>query len=127
MGEPILTRDHYHLTNIVSAYWQGNGSNFQNVIVLTNYVPSGVERRDRENIFSNEPLYLLRGIPPSLLVEGYFNSVLANTEATEHPNYKRGLEEFIRGFDLVGMRETSHERVTHTHYARRGVSRIDRI
>jgi len=44
-----------------------------------------------------------------------------------HPNYSRDLQEFIRGFDLVDMWETSQERATYTHYTSRGALRIDRI
>jgi exonuclease III len=70
---------------------------FQNVTIVNMYGPSGAERRrDRENFFSNELPYLLRDIPPSLLVGGDFNCVLANIDATGHPNYSRALQEFIK-------------------------------
>ena len=96
---------------------------FQNVTIVNIY---GAERRDRGNFFSNELPYLLRDIPPSLLVGGDFNSVLTNIDATGHPNYSRAQQEFIRGFDLLDMWETSQERATYTHTSR-GASRIDRI
>jgi exonuclease III len=83
---------------------------FQNVTIVNIYAPSGNERRrGRENDLSNELPYLLRDIPPSLLVGGDFNSVLTNLDATRHPNYSRALQEFIRGFDLLDMRETSQQ------------------
>jgi len=102
-------------------------SDFQNVTIVNIYAPSGAERRmrDRENIFSNELRYLLRGIPPSLLVGGDFIIVLTDMDATGHPNYSRTLQEFIRGFDLVDMWETSQKRATYTHYTNRGASKID--
>jgi len=79
-------------------------ADFQSVSLVNIYAPSGAERRrDRENFFSNELPYLLRGIPPSLLVGGDFISVLTKLNATGHPNYSRALQEFIRGFDLVHM------------------------
>jgi len=94
---------------------------FENVTIVNIYAPSGAERRrDRENFFSNELPYLLRGIPPSLLLGGDFNSVLTTLEATGHPNYSRALQELIRGFDLVDMWETSQERTTYTQYTSRG-------
>ena len=62
-------------------------TDFQNVTIVNIYAPSGAERRrDREDFFSNELPYLLRGIPPSLLVGGDFNSVFTNLDATGHPN-----------------------------------------
>ena len=103
-------------------------ADFQNVTIVNMYAPSGAERRrDRENFFSNEFPYLLRGIPPVLLVGGDVNSVLTNLDAIGHPNYSRALQEFIRGFDLVDMWETSHEHATYTHYTSRGASKIDGI
>jgi len=100
----------------------------QNVTIVNIYAPSGVERkRERENFFSNELPYLLRDIPLSLLVEGDFNCVLTNIDATGNPNYSRALQEFIRGFDLLDMWEMSQERATYTHYTSRGASKIDRI
>jgi len=68
-----------------------------------------------ENFFSNELPYLLRDFPPSLLVGGDFDCVLTNIDDTGHPNYSRALQEFIRGFDLLDMWETSQERATYTH------------
>ena len=68
------------------------------------YAPFGAERRrERENVFPNELSYLLRDIPPSLLVGGDFNSVLTNMDATGLPNYSRALQEFIRVFDLLDL------------------------
>jgi len=65
---------------------------FQNVTTVNIYAPSGAEKRkDRENFFSNEFPYLLRGIPPLLLVGGDFNSVLTNLDGIGHPNYSRAL------------------------------------
>ena len=128
-GTAILTRDLIQLTNTVCLpTGRGMAADFQNVTIVNIYAPSGAERRrDRENLFSNEKPYILRGISPSLLVGGDFNSVLTNLDATGHPNYSRARQEFIRGFDLVDMWETSQERVTYIHYTSRGSSRIDRI
>ena len=91
------------LTNIVCLPTdRGMAAQFQNVTIVNIYAPSGTERnRNRENLFSNELPYLLRDIPPSFLVGGGFNCVLANIDATGHPNYSRALQEFIRGFDLL--------------------------
>ena len=88
-GTAILTRDHIQLTNIVCLpTGRGMAAQSQNVTTVNIYAPSGTERRrDREDFFSNELPYLLRDIPPSLLVGGDFNSVLANMDATGHPNY----------------------------------------
>jgi len=97
---------------------------FQNVTIVNIYAPSGAKRRDRENFYSNELPYLLRVIPPSPLVGGYFNSVLTNLDATGHPNYNQALQGFNRGFDLVDMWETFQERATYTYYTSRGASKI---
>jgi exonuclease III len=71
----------------MSPYWQGMATDNQNVTIMNIYAPSGAERRrDREDFFSNELPYLLRGIPPSLLVGGDLNSVFTNLDATGHPN-----------------------------------------
>jgi len=120
-GTAILTRDHIQLTIIVCLpAGRGMAADFQNVTIVNIYAPSGAERmRDRENFFSNELPYLLRGIPPLLLAGGDFNSVLTNLDAIRHPNYSRALQEFIRGFDLVNMWETSQERNNYTHYTSR--------
>jgi exonuclease III len=128
-GTAILTRDHIQLMNTVCVpTGRGMAAQFQNVTIVNIYAPSGAERnRNRENLFSNELPYLLRDIPPSFLVGDGFNCVLANIDATGHPNYSRALQEFIRGFDLLDMWKTSQERATYTHYTSRGVSRIDRI
>jgi len=125
----IQTRDLIQLTNIVCLpSGRGISADFQNVTILNIYAPSGAERgRDRENVFSNELPYLLRGIPPSLLIGGDFISFITNLDATGHPNYSRALQEFIRGFDLLDTWEKSQERATYTHYSSRGASRIDRI
>ena len=116
-GTAILTRDHIQLINIVCLpTGRGMAARFQNVTIVNMYGPSGAEkRRDKENIFSNELPYLLRDIPPSLLVGGDFNCVLTNIDATGHPTYSRALQEFIRGFDLLDMWVTSQERATYTH------------
>jgi len=102
-GTEILTLEHIQLTNIVCLLTgRGMAADFQNVTIVIIYAPSGADRRrDREKFFSNELPYLLRGIPPLLLVGGDFNSVLTNLDATGHPNYSRALQEFIRGFDRV--------------------------
>ena len=106
MGEAILTRDHIQITHIIIG--RRMAADFQNVTIVNIYAPSGAERkRDRENFFSNELPYLLRGIPPTFMVEGDFNTVLTNLDPTGHPNYSRALQEFIRRFDLVDMWETS--------------------
>jgi exonuclease III len=127
-GTAILTRDHRRLTDIVCLpTGRGMATQFQNGTIVNIYAPSGAERRDRENVFSNELPYLLRDIPPSLLVGGDFNSVLTNLDATGHPNYSRALQEFIRGFELLDTWETSQERATYTHYTSRGATRVDRI
>jgi len=76
-GTAIVTRDHIELTNTIRLHTgRGMAANFQNVTTVKIYAPSGAERRgDRENFFSNELPYLLRGIPPLFLVGGDFNSV----------------------------------------------------
>jgi exonuclease III len=127
-GTAILTRDHIQLTNIVCLPTdRGMAAQFQNVTIVNMYAPSGAERRrDKENVYSNELPYLLREISPSLLVGGD-NCVLTNIDATGHPNYSRAMQEFVRGFDLLDMWETSQERATYTHYTSRGALRIDRI
>jgi len=103
-------------------------ADFQNVTIVNIYALSGARRRrDRENFFSNELTYLLRGIPPSLLVGGDFNSVLPNLDAAGQPNYSRALQEFVKGFDLVDTWKASQERATYTHYTSWGTSRIDRL
>jgi exonuclease III len=87
---------------------RGMAAQFQNVTIVNIYGPSGTERRrDKEKFFSNELPYLLRNIPPLLLVGGDFNCFLTNIDATGHPNY--------RGFDLLDMWETFQERATYTH------------
>jgi len=128
-GTATLTRDHIQLTNTVCLLTgRGMAADFQNVTIVNIYAPSGAERRrDRGNFFSNELPYLLRGIPPLLLVGGNLDSVLTNRDAIGHSNYSQALQEFIRGFDLVDMSETSQERGTNTHYTSRGASSIDRI
>jgi exonuclease III len=77
-GTAILTRDHIQLTNTVCLpTGSGMAARFQNVTIVNIYAPSGAERRrDRENFFSTELPYLLRDIPPSLLVGGNFKCVL---------------------------------------------------
>ena len=124
-----MTRDHIKLTDIECLpTGRGMAAIFENITTVNIYAPSGAERRrDRENFFSNELPYLLRGIPQSILLGGDFNSVLTHLEATGQPNYCRALNEFIRGFDLVDMWEKSQDRPTYTQYTSRGTSRIDRI
>ena len=87
-GTAILTRDRIQLTNIVCRpTGRGRTVQFQNITIVNIYPPSGAERRrGREIFFSNELPYLLRDIPPSLLVGGNFNCVLTNINATGHPN-----------------------------------------
>ena len=87
-------------------------ADFQNVTTVNIHAPPGAERRrDRANVVPNELPYILRGIPPSFLVGGILNSVLTNLDATVHPNYSRALQEYLREFDIVGIWETSQERV----------------
>jgi len=84
-GTTVLTRDHIQLTNTLCLPTDKEmAAFFQNVTIVNIYAPSGAERRrDRENVFSNELPYLLRGIPPLLLVGGDFNSVLTNLDAID--------------------------------------------
>jgi hypothetical protein len=91
-------------------------ADFQIVTTVNIYTPPGVEMRDRGNLFSYELPHQLRGIPPSFLIGGDLNSVLTTLDATAHTKYTRALQEFIRGFDLVDMWETSRERATYIHY-----------
>ena len=88
LGTMILTRDHIQLKNVVCLpSVRGMAADFQNVATVNIYAPSGAERRNgREKVFSNELPYLLRGIPPSLMVGGDFNSVFTKLDATGHPN-----------------------------------------
>jgi len=111
----------------MSPYWQGNGRRYpksnHNEHLRTVW---SREEEGQGKFLSNDLTYLLRGIPPSVLVGGDLNSVLTNLESTGHPHYSRDLQEFIRGFDLVDTWETSQKRCTYTHYTSRGASRIDR-
>ena len=112
----------------MSLYWQGNGSGFPKR-KLSEYLRTvwSQEQEGRKNVYSNELPYLLRGIPPSFLVGGEFSSVLTNQDATGQPNYFRALQEYLTGFDLVLMWDTSQERFTYTRYTSLGASSIDRI
>jgi endonuclease/exonuclease/phosphatase family metal-dependent hydrolase len=58
---------------------------------------------------------------------GDFNCVLSGMEATGHPNHSRALQELIRGFDLMDMRQAPQGRDIYTHYTSQEASRNDRI
>jgi len=92
-GTAILTRDLIQLTNIVClSTGMGMAADFQNVSIVNIYARSGAEKMmDREHVFSNELPYLLRGIPPWLLVGGDLNSFLTNLDARGYPNHSLAL------------------------------------
>ena len=120
-GTAILSRDQLQLTNIVRLpTGRGMAASFQNLTLVNIYVPSGAERREREQFLASEVPYLLQGIPTSLVMGGNFNSVLSNADLTGHTNYSRTLQELIRGYDLVDMWETARGQATYTHYTSRG-------
>jgi len=82
--------------------WKGNGSGVSKYNLtkhLCHIWPK--RRREREQIFSKDLTYLLRGIPTTLLVGGDFNYVISNIEATGHQNYSLKLQDLMRGFDIV--------------------------
>ena len=121
-GTTNLTLDHIQLTNIVFLpTGRGMAADFQTVTIVNIYAMLSREEEGQGKLLFEELPYLLRGIPPSPLVGGEFNSVLTNLDATGHPNYSLALQQFIRGFDLVDMWETSQERATCTHYPSRCV------
>jgi exonuclease III len=68
-GTAILSRDQLQLTNIVRLpTGRGMAASFQNLTLVNIYVPSGAERREREQFLASEVPYLLQDIPTSLVM-----------------------------------------------------------
>jgi hypothetical protein len=53
-----------------------------------------------------ELMYLLRSIPPTMVIRGDFNCVLSQTDCTGNINYSKALDRMVRGFDLIDVWET---------------------
>ena len=124
-GTAILTGEHMPLTNRMRLpSGSGMAAELQGVWLVNIYAPSGAEKRKgKEGFFNIDLPYLVQVIPTTVIVGGDFNCIFAKMDSTGHFNYSRALNELVRGFDLVDMWASAHERGIYKHYTRQGARR----
>jgi endonuclease/exonuclease/phosphatase family metal-dependent hydrolase len=108
-GTAMLTRETKTLTNITRLpSGRGMADCYRGVLITNINAPSGSSRRqERENFYNVELTYLLRSIPPTMIIGGDFNSVPSQTDCTGNINYRKALDRMVRGLDLTYVWETT--------------------
>jgi hypothetical protein len=74
-----------------------------------------------------ELTYLLRSLPPTVIMGKDFNCVQTNTDCNGTINFSKVLDKVAHGFGLVDVWETVPPRAVCIHYTSHGATRLDRI
>jgi hypothetical protein len=62
-----------------------------------------------------------------MLIAGYFNCIVSNTDGTGTNNHSRALTNIMHGFGLIDTCDTYTSRRIYTHCTSTGASKIDRM
>ena len=77
------------------------------MFIVNIYAPSGTSRKqDREDFYIVELTYVLRSIPPTMIIGGDFNCVLLQVDCTGNINYSEVLNRVVRSFEFTDVWET---------------------
>jgi endonuclease/exonuclease/phosphatase family metal-dependent hydrolase len=120
-GTAMLHREQLTLT-IITRLPSGRGMAvcYRGVWIVNTYAPSGTSnRQEMEDFYNVELTYLLRSIPPTMIIGGDFNYVLSQADCTGN---RVGY-----GSDLTDVWETFPLRAIFTHYTPHGAARLDRV
>ena len=128
-GTAILTKEQIQLTNITRLpSGRGMAASYQGVWIVNIYAPSGTaNRQEREEFYNVELVYLMRSLPPSMIVGRDFNCVLSQADCTGNRNYSKALDKLVQGLELTDVWQTTTNRAIYTHYTPHGVARLDRL
>ena len=128
-GTAILTREQITLTNVTRLpSGCGMAANYQGVCFINVYAPSGSANiQEREEFYNVELVYLLRSLPPTMIVWGDFNCVLSQADCTGNMNYSKALHKLVQGLKLTDVWNTNNNRAIYTHYTPHGAARLDRL
>jgi len=101
-------------------------ASYQGIWLVNLYAPSGTaNRQEREDFYNMELVYLLRSLPPTMIVEGDFNCVLSQADCTGNMNYSEVLNKLVRGLELTDVWAPAQPRAIYTHYTPHGAARLD--
>jgi exonuclease III len=127
-GTAMLTREQIFLTNITRLpSGRGMAASCRGVWLLNIYAPSGsANRLERESFYNIELTYLLRSLPPTMIIGGDFNCVLSKTGCTGIINYSKALDNVPREFGLIDVWGTVPQG-TCKHYTPNGAARLGRF
>ena len=128
-GTAILTREQISITNITRLpSGRGMAASYQGIWLVNLYAPSGTaNRQEREDFYNVELVYLLRSLPPTMIVEGDFNCVLSQADCTGNMNYSEVLNKLVRGLELTDVWAPAQPRAIYTHYTPHGAARLDHL
>jgi len=115
-GTAILTREKISLTNITRLpSGRGMAACYRGVWLVNPYTPSCTAKiQKREDFYNVELVYLLRSLPPTIIVGRNFNCVLSQVDCIGNMNYSKALDKLVRGFELTDVWERSPQGYTHT-------------
>ena len=128
-GTAILTRQQISQTNITRLpSGRRMVASYQGIWLVNLYAPSGTaNRQEREDFYNVELVYLLRSLPPTMIVGGDFNCVLWQAECTGNMNYSKVLDKLVHGLELTDVWALAQPRAIYTHYTPHGAARLDRL
>jgi len=107
---------------------RGMAASYQGIWLVNLYAPSGTaNRQEREDFYNVHLVYLLRSLPPTMLVGGDFNCFLSQADCTGNMNYSNALDKPVRGLELTHVWAPAQPRAIYTHYTPHGVARLDRL
>jgi hypothetical protein len=128
-GTAFLVKEYLEPQNIkYLPSGRGIAATLNEIWLINIYAPSGVERRrERDEFFATELPYLMQTIPDRMIMGGDFNCFLSKEDCTGKAHYCGALKELVRGYNLIDAWNAGPQRGVHTHYTKKGATRIDRI
>ena len=114
----ILARDGLILTD-VSCLPSGRGivAMYNGTRLINIYAPLHAERKqEREWFYNVDVPYLHPATEADIIISGVFNCVLSHTDATDHGNNSRALENLVTGLGLSDVGEMASSRPMFIHY-----------
>jgi exonuclease III len=101
-GTAILIKEGIHFSNLKRLpSGRGMALHLQNICTITDYAPSGEnKRREREDFFAVDVPNLIPNTPKAMILAGDFNCNLDSGDSTGRQNYSRALKNLIVNLDL---------------------------